>query len=667
MNIELLKSQLKTLGITYRKDVKDSTKFRYDNQSMTVDDLSKRICQRLKYEYGESYKDLAAPEMEKDVAEYIISQYKNGVKQRANNQLAKSADLSLKNRMTVIQGIEPTNILNDEDKRLWNSFYYCEEDGAYYIHTNGKFQYACAELPTDTKEILYFIQQNSKYFNQDLYKNFTTAVAEASELSILLHNTLKVQDPTVTLMMPGFSELTALVDEEHRQNPQLLTEDYFMGLIIKNLFDNKTPASIWRGYAQLQTKNQEVYDPDTEKKMMVWNGFYAKTPNNVALTVSRYIENMLSNYAEELRANIAHLKKKPIFISMTPDQNALNVYDPDWVKTVSSVKKSIESTTLWTYLSTLSESQRQYVCAWCYNTIMPVKIEPINLILWDKGGTGKTSLLCCIMNQFTKRLYDNEYYSIKGEDFAKPTSRYDKMTNRDIADSIFCLIDDIDTSILEGFANVTGSDKNTITIKKLYSNEYTKPNNTKFILATNNALSIKRKEAFQRRVAIIHTYAHNTWKKTLSADEFEAMFNEDAVSILLYWKECYEAIINKYGSLVAAANTIEDIAPELENATDVEENLQEVIQIFMDEIQMNTNDTSVEITNAEWKDKVESIISSHSYMKNVTVAQVRNRLKQMPNVKINHPIRANGNVVKGLRITFDRNTPSEQVDIEDFI
>lgn len=664
MNIELLKSQLKTLGITYRKDAKDTTKFRYDNQSMTVEDLSKRICQRLKYEYGESYKDLTAPEMEKEVSEYIISQYKNGVKQRANNQLAKSADLSLKNRMTAIQGIEPTNILNDEDRRLWNSFYYCEEDGAYYIHTNGKFMYACAELPTETKEIRYFIQQHSKYFNQDLYKNFTTAVADASELSILLHNTLKVQDPTVTLMMPGFSELSALVDEEHKHNPQLLTEDYFMGLIIKNLFDNKTPASIWRGYAQLQTKNQEVYDPDTEKKMMVWNGFYARTPNNVALTVSRYIENMLSNYAEELRANIAHLKKKPIFISMTPDQNALNVYDPDWVKTVSNVKKPIENTTLWTYISTLSESQRQYVCAWCYNTIMPVKAEPINLILWDKGGTGKTSLLCNIMNHFTKRLYANDYYYIKGRDFDKITSRFDKTTNRDIADSIFCLIDDIDTSILEGFADVTGSSNNTITCKKLYSNEYQKPNNTKYILATNNALSIKRKEAFQRRVAIVHTYAHNTWKKTLSAAEFEAMFNEDAVSILLFWKQCYEEIINKYGSLVAAANTIEDIAPELENTTDAQENQLEVIQIFMDEIQMNSDDTTVFIRNCEWKDKIANIISSHSYMKNIDVTQVRNRLRQMQNVNLTAQHRFDGiHNERCMSVTFDE----KQTPTEDFI
>ena len=556
---------------------------------------------------------------------------------------------------------------------MWNRFYYCEEDDCFYIFDGLKFSYVAAELPASQLEVKAFINHYAHAFNKDFSKNFEEAVKEASRLSIALHNQiLQGTDPTLIIGSECMKTMQPFIDENHRTTPSLLTEDYLMGLVIRDLFDNKTPSSIWRGYATLQRREKTEVDIQTEKKISVWDGFYARTPNNIAVTVSKYIENILNNYGQELKDNLTHLKKKPKFISLKEGENAMNVLNKDKFHELRQTPvKKIEETTLWNYLATLSEQQRLYVGAWCFNTIVPRKIEPIHLVLWDKGGTGKTSLLAQTIRHFTKLLYDNDYFYIKGQDFNDTTARYDKLTDTDIADSIFCLMDDITTANLEDFSNATGSKNNTITCKKLYSNPYSKPNYTKYILATNYPLSIKRKEAFSRRIAIIHTYKSNTWKTSQSEEEFEKCFLADASTILDYWRQCYETVIKDYGSLVNAANTMSEIAPELENATDVEENLDEAVYELMQSIhsdESHKGEDPIKISNKEWKQKADSVLTDASYMKNVSLAQIRARLKQTEGIKINTSFRdpKTGRVVKGIAIVRSKEyepTPQPEPEI----
>lgn len=656
---ELIASHLKLLKFTTRKDSKDPSRWMFEGKSYTTQDYCREIAKNLTYQYHEVYDNITKPELEARLARFLQEKYTRGVKIRGQNQIAKSGDISLKNSITTIQGIEPTYVFNEEDRRLWNKFYYCEEDRCYYIYDGRRFKYVAPSVPAEPKEIRAFISEYARHFNSDFSTNFHKAVVDASKLSIALHNSIKADggETKNIISSVAFQEIAAMIDEEHKANEQLISEDYLMGLIVKNLFDNKTPSTIWRGFAKLQRRSIESSDPETDRKILAWNGFYANTPNNVAVTISKYIENVLVNYGEELRDNLATLKTKPLFISKDGEHAAMNVLDNDELERLTSIpKKKIEDTTLWHYLATLSEQQRKYVSAWCYNTIFRVKEEPIHLVLWDLGGTGKTSLLAQTIRAFTNHLYNNEYYSIKGSDFGNTTSRYDPQTNTDIADSIFCLIDDITTANLEAFADATGSKNNTITIKKLYTNEYAKTNNTKFILATNYPLSVKRKDAFRRRIAIIHTYASNTWKISQTPDEFKTCFMADASTIIEYWKHCYEEIIKDYDSLVNAANTMTDIAPELDNATDVEENLDEVIDKLMQSFQdEHVGEQTVKVANSSWKDRLDKILEAHHYLKNVTHAQVRARFKSMKNIELlSKPWKEDGKTVRGIVVHFEQ-------------
>lgn len=667
---DLIASHLKALHFTTRKDSKDASRWMFDGKSYTTEDYCNKIAKELTYNYDSVYNKVNKIELEQRIAQFLQEKYTKGIKQRGANQIVRNGDISLKNSITTIQGIEPTSVFNDEDRRLWNKFYYCEEDRCYYIYDGRRFKYVAPCVPTKPDEIRAFIREYARHFNKDFSENFQKAVVDASKLSIALHNAIKADNGETKNVIAGiaFKEIAEMIDEEHKSNPNLLDEDYLMGLIVRNLFDNKTPSTIWRGFAQLQRRNIESSDPETDRKILAWNGFYAKTPNNVAVTISKYIENVLVNYGEELRDNLTILKTKPVFVSLKENENAMNVLDKDALNNLLSLpRKQIEDTTLWHYLATLSEQQRKYVSAWCYNTLFRCKEEPIHLVLWDLGGTGKTSLLAQTIRSFTRKLYDNEYFYIQGRAFENPTSRYDPLTNTDIADSIFCLVDDITTANLESFADSTGSKNNTITIKKLYTNEYSKPNNPKYILATNYPLSVKRKDAFRRRIAIIHTYASNTWKTSLSEEEFDKTFMEDASTILHYWKKCYQDVISEFKSLVNAANEMTDIAPELDNATDVDENLDETIDKLMALLLENhENDTEVKIPNDEWKTSLDSIIEGHHYLKNITHAQVRARFKSMSNVElVSKPWKKDGKTVRGIIIhkTADT-TPVDDIDWE---
>lgn len=656
---DLIDSHLKRLKITTRKDSKNPSKWMYKGISYTTEDYVKEIARQLNYDFAPVYKDIDKIELETRLCKFLQDKYTKGIKTATKNQLAKTNDISLRNSITTIQGIEPTNVFNDEDRRLWNKFYYCEEDGCYYIFDGIRFKYVAPCVPVKPDEIRHFIREYARVFNRDFSTNFAAAVVDASKLSIALHNSIKAADGDATniLTASAFKDIVNLIDDEHKENSQLISEDYLMGLIVKDLFDNKTPSTIWRGFAQLQRRNIESNDPETDRKFLSWNGFYARTPANVAVTISKYIENVLVNYGEELRDNLTTLKLKPKFIAKNEGENAMNVLNRDALRELTNIPKSdIEKTTLWNYLATLSPEQRRYVAAWCYNTVFHIKDEPIHLVLWDLGGTGKTSLLAQTIRTFCKKLYNNEYYYIKGSEFENTTARYDPLSNTDIADAIFCLIDDITSANLETFADTTGSKNNTITVKKLYTNEYAKPNNTKFILATNYPLSIKRKDAFRRRTAIIHTKVSNTWKTSQTADEFMKCFMTDASTILLYWKKCYDSIIDEFGSLVNAASEIKEIAVELENATEVDENLDEVIDEVLRIIKENNKGQSVvKVPNSDWKEKVSMLTGKDgkSYLRSITTAQVRARFKQMPNIKVNQQWTKDGQHCKGIIIKFD--------------
>lgn len=661
---EIIASHLKQLKFTTRKDVKDASRWMYDGKSHTTEDYCRLIAQKLVYEYQEPYGKFDKIELESRIGKFLLDKYASGVKLRGKNQIAKSGDISLKNNITTIQGIEPTSVFNDEDRRLWNKFYYCEEDKCYYMYDGKRFSYVAPCVPSKPDEIRAFIREYARHFNKDFSDNFQKAVTDASKLSIALHNALKIDDESNVISSLSFKDIASMIDDEHKANPQLISEDYLMGLIVKDLFDSKTPSTIWRGFTQLQRRNIEASDPETDRKILAWNGFYAKTPNNVAVTISKYIENVLVNYGEELRDNLTILKTKPKFVSLKADVPAMNVLnEANLNEVLHAPKKNIKDTTLWNYLATLSEQQRKYVSAWCFNTIFRVKEEPIHLVLWDLGGTGKTSLLSQTIRAFTKRLYDNDYYYIKGEEFGNPTAHYDPLSNRDIADSMFCLIDDITTANLEAFSNATGSKNNTITCKKLYSNEYAKPNNTKFILATNYPLSVKRKDAFRRRIAIIHTYEANTWKIAQTDEEFMKCFNEDASTIIAYWKECYDTVIGEYGSLINAASQMSDIAPELDNATDVDENLDEALNLLFNAVRASDplGGNTVKVSNAEWKTMLDKIIEDNHYLKGITSAQVRARLKQMKNVKVNQTFHNNGYHYRGIIVEFEPDITMDKI------
>ena len=352
------------------------------------------------------------------------------------------------------------------------------------------------------------------------------------------------------------------------------TADEITAKIIHYMLNNTLPASVFSGLAKV-TVYREVFVDESGTEHKTIKGYYYDMGKQGFLTAKAYFENIIENYIEYIPQI-----ELPTAIRYDDDEDShafgiwrQDLYDEDQKK--YSGLTLDESQIIRTYLSPMTSEQKNFVVAWWYAVVHAHerKMMP-SLLQMDKGGTLKNTVANIIKMTMEKYYGCKCHYDLKQEQLTNSQYTYNSSTQKTLGDAVWCHYDEVATKgkVWDDFKGITGGPTVDVPIKRLYSNPYTQPSSVVFFFASNKPVYITDMGAFKRRLAIISTKGDNTYKdipvefrRTMNSDK-EVMFREFFLLMKL-GKAAYEILLHKYGGLTEAANTLKDIAGELDSSS----------------------------------------------------------------------------------------------------
>lgn len=352
------------------------------------------------------------------------------------------------------------------------------------------------------------------------------------------------------------------------------TADEITAKIIHYMLNNTLPASVFTGLAKV-TVYREVFVDESGTEHKTIKGYYYDMGKQGFLTAKAYFENIIENYIECIPQI-----ELPTAIRYDDDEGShafgiwcQELYDEDQKKYAGLTIE--ESQIIRTYLSPMTSEQKNFVVAWWYAVVHAHerKMMP-SLLQMDKGGTLKNTVANIIKMTMEKYYGCKCHYDLKQEQLTNSQYTYNSSTQKTLGDAVWCHYDEVATKgkVWDDFKGITGGPTVDVPIKRLYSNPYTQPSSVVFFFASNKPVYITDMGAFKRRLAIISTKGDNTYKdipvefrRTMNSDK-EVMFREFFLLMKL-GKAAYEILLHKYGGLTEAANTLKDIAGELDSSS----------------------------------------------------------------------------------------------------
>ena len=352
------------------------------------------------------------------------------------------------------------------------------------------------------------------------------------------------------------------------------TADEITAKIIHYMLNNTLPASVFTGLAKV-TVYREVFVDESGTEHKTIKGYYYDMGKQGFLTAKAYFENIIENYIEcipqiELPTAIRYDDDE--------DSHAFGIWRQDLYEEDQKKYSGLtldESQIIRTYLSPMTSEQKNFVVAWWYAVVHAHerKMMP-SLLQMDKGGTLKNTVANIIKMTMEKYYGCKCHYDLKQEQLTNPQYTYNSSTQKTLGDAVWCHYDEVATKgkVWDDFKGITGGPTVDVPIKRLYSNPYTQPSSVVFFFASNKPVYITDMGAFKRRLAIISTKGDNTYKdipvefrRTMNSDK-EVMFREFFLLMKL-GKAAYEILLHMYGGLTEAANTLKDIAGELDSSS----------------------------------------------------------------------------------------------------
>lgn len=352
------------------------------------------------------------------------------------------------------------------------------------------------------------------------------------------------------------------------------TADEITAKIIHYMLNNTLPASVFTGLAKV-TVYREVFVDESGTEHKTIKGYYYDMGKQGFLTAKAYFENIIENYIECIPQI-----ELPTAIRYDDDEDShafgiwrQDLYEEDMEKYSGLTLE--ESQIIRTYLSPMTSEQKNFVVAWWYAVVHAHerKMMP-SLLQMDKGGTLKNTVANIIKMTMEKYYGCKCHYDLKQEQLTNSQYTYNSSTQKTLGDAVWCHYDEVATKgkVWDDFKGITGGPTVDVPIKRLYSNPYTQPSSVVFFFASNKPVYITDMGAFKRRLAIISTKGDNTYKdipvefrRTMNSDQ-DVMFREFFLLMKL-GKAAYDILIHKYGGLTEAANTLKDIAGELDSSS----------------------------------------------------------------------------------------------------
>lgn len=352
------------------------------------------------------------------------------------------------------------------------------------------------------------------------------------------------------------------------------TADEITAKIIHYMLNNTLPASVFTGLAKVTVYHEVFVDESgTERKTI--KGYSYDMGKQGFLTAKAYFENIIENYIECIPQI-----ELPTAIRYDDDENshAFGIWRQDLYEEDKKKYSGLtldESQIIRTYLSPMTSEQKNFVVAWWYAVVHAHerKMMP-SLLQMDRGGTLKNTVANIIKMTMEKYYGCKCHYDLKQEQLTNSQYTYNSSTQKTLGDAVWCHYDEVATKgkVWDDFKGITGGPTVDVPIKRLYSNPYTQPSSVVFFFASNKPVYITDMGAFKRRLAIISTKGDNTYKdipvefrRTMNSDK-EVMFREFFLLMKL-GKAAYEILLHKYGGLTEAANTLKDIAGELDSSS----------------------------------------------------------------------------------------------------
>lgn len=544
-------------------------------EMVTIDQAVAETLSKFATEHPTDYTPVAGNRAELEVT--IRECIKDATKVRKERQLNRASEsrhsgtmsTSLNGRSTSNPAWKPVEAFNAIDAAWCSGISYCPVSNTLY-----------ATLPSGALEVIGVVGDNatiSKLTTMLTVKPHEYIQAQLNSLRDL-YFTIQVyeQDGADRMLAVTLGNGQTLREylgiKEGDRVPQ--TVDEIATRIIHYMLNSTLPASVFTGLAKL-TVYHESFTDDSGNEHSSVQGYYYDMGKQGFMTAKAYFTNIIENYIEylpriELPAAIRYdgQADAPSFGIWNQAE-----YDADMNKYAGLSLD--DSQIVRTYLSPMTSEQKNFVVAWWYALVHAHdrKMLP-SLLQMDKGGTLKNTVANIVKMAMTRYYGCDCHYDLKQEQLNVPQYTYNSSTQKSLGDAVWCHYDEVATKgrIWDEFKAMTGGPTVDVSIKKLYSNPYTQKSSVVFFFASNKPVYITDMGAFKRRLAIISTKGDNTYKSI--PVEYRNRMNSDTdiqlrefCLLMKLGKSAYNLLVKKYGGLIDAACSLQDIASELDSSS----------------------------------------------------------------------------------------------------
>lgn len=341
---------------------------------------------------------------------------------------------------------------------------------------------------------------------------------------------------------------------------------------IFQMLNCELPATMFCKDCKIYKSYDLFLDDDGKTHTTDVQGFFYRSAKTGSALLTNYYKNIIENHLMSTTV----IDDDPKSVRVNDGDHGFGCFNQELFDEDAKTYKSKyeDSKLLKTYLSPMTSAQATFTTAWWYAACNPhLNIYAPALFQKDEGGTLKNTMYKAVQRCMQRYYGVDEVFYIKDDQITKDTYLYNSKTHRTIADYALCYIDEVATkgATWDAIKSLTGGTTVDVPIKMLYSNPFTQRARLVFYISSNKPVYIQDKNAFQRRLAIIHTRGNNTYKQ-LSNEDLR-LVNEDDDTILReyhllmkYGKVAYDSLCAQYGNLTNAALNIKEIVSELDDA-----------------------------------------------------------------------------------------------------
>lgn len=514
---------------------------------------------------------------------------------------------------------KPAADYNNCDKELLEIFAYCEDNEAIYASIDGNYTLIGTALDISNRKSnasylagsLLKKYLDRKYCNDyQLWGNLYHIADDATDKFFEIRRS--IEDAINQNILP--SQMNVTVNDKPMTIKDLLSlpvdkfpddwDDALHTAICKEIINNAMPSIMF---------NSDIAQLCFESKNGAFHRYSIRPAHGKKANLNTVIALMFED--PSVIDIIRHIKKIPHVISDGDSVLSEFKLKNDWKdKLPEQYKSAKECKALKSFLSPFSENERKVMMAWAYMALHPITTgESIGLLIQTGGGTFKTNYFAEMTRYLMSVMYnapkDRIGFLLKKNRWVSNPKLMEPGT-RGISKAGMVIIDEAGKESLEQYKLWSGSTAE-VGIDYDYSKVYQEGVQTKiycpWLFTSNEDIALgDDKGVYDRRLIVIKRMDLSNFKKPYEMKDFQVNILKEASYFYDLAKKNYSELKEKYGSLTAAVNEIEEIHKNLSSIFDEEGKLAAYEHLY-NQLHSDPFEDHVEIRVNEFNGKIEEI------------------------------------------------------------